>query len=70
MSYLCNQTDKSGFHDMHWIILILAGLCEVAFAYCLPEDLGLLYDYFAHLNLMSLAAILVAAFVGPVGLHF
>ena len=34
------------------------------------EDLGLLYDYFAHLNLMPLAAILVAAFVGPVGLHF
>ena len=41
MSYLCNQTDKSGFHDMHWIILILAGLCEVAFAYCLGRAKGI-----------------------------
>ena len=37
---------------MHWIILILAGLCEVAFAYCLGRAKGItvVFPYYAYLT--------------------
>ena len=55
------------FFTMNWIILILAGLCEVGFTYCLGRAKGVIGTEFAALYVLSAVLLAKATQTIPIG---